>query len=134
MKAIELSTPRSKVEFLYNDMTVGEAIKKMSKRRYSMIPVLEKDSNRYLYSISSGDLLYRIIVETKLEDAYALPLSVVSVERLVLAAPADSDPADLADLVANQNYIPLVDAKGVFAGIVTRKAYLYYLINQQQGE
>ena len=91
MDAKNLLTPKTKVEYLYNDITVGEAIAKMKKRRYALIPVLERNSNRYLYSISSGDLLYKITEIGDDKKAESLPLSEVEINRLVIPAPQVKD-------------------------------------------
>ncbi len=131
MKAKELATPVRRVAVLYNDFTVKEAIAKMDKCRYQMIPVVERNSARYLYSLSTGDLLAFILGIGSLEAALKESISSIQLQRLVLSCNEDTEIADLFDIAVNQNYVPLVDKSGVFKGILTRRSILNYL---NQGE
>jgi CBS domain-containing protein len=131
MDANNLLTPKTKVEYLYNDITVGEAIAKMKRRRYALIPVLERNSNRYLYSISSSDLLYKIMQIGDVKKAEALPLSEVEINRLVIPAPQVKDIESLGDLLSSQNFVPIVDEKGIFLGLVTRRSVFNYLLAEK---
>ena len=135
MLAKELVTKKAKVEFLYSDILVSEALEKMEKKRYAMIPVLERVSNRYLYSLSEGDLLRFICQIGSLRRANKKPLSAVTIERLIVPVKEEDDVSALIDLSANQSYIPLIDNAGVFKGIVTRKSIIYYLTpSPEEGE
>ena len=135
MFAKDLATKKSRVEYLYNDVLVGEALEKIEKKRYMMIPVLERGSNRYLYSLSEGDLLRYICQVGSLRRANKKPLSSVTIERLVVPVKEEADLSVVLDLAPNQNFIPLIDEKGVFKGIVTRKSILYHLIpTSEEGE
>lgn len=40
------------------------------------------------------------------------------------------DMEDLIKLIMNQNFVPVVDDRGVFMGIVTRKRVIDYLYNE----
>ncbi len=131
MDAKNLLTPKTKVEYLYNDITVSEAIAKMKRRRYALIPVLERNSNRYLYSISSGDLLYKITEIGDVKKAESLPLSEVEINRLVIPAPQVQDIESLGDLLSSQNFVPIVDEKGIFLGLVTRRSVFNYLLTEK---
>ena len=131
MKAKELATPIRRVSVLHNDITVKEAIATMDKCRYTMIPVLERNSNRYLYSLSTGDILRHVVASGDLQKALKDPISLITMERLVLSCNEDTEIGDLFDLAVNQNYVPLVDKAGVFKGILTRRSVLNYL---NQGE
>ncbi|MCR5348126.1 MAG: CBS domain-containing protein [Bacilli bacterium] len=134
MKAKDLATPAKRVELLYSDFTIGEAVKKMDKCHYSMIPVIERNSARYLYSVSSGDILHRIVTGGDMKATLAAPLSTVRIERLVPSCNEDAEVTDLFELAVNQNYIPLVDGNGAFRGILTRRAILNFLMPPKEGE
>ena len=134
MKAKDIMTAARKVEFVYHDITVGEAIDKMAKHRYSMIPVLERGSMRYLYSLSSGDILAKVMQQNNPDATRAEPLSCISAQRFIVPCAQSTEISDLTDLVINQNYVPLLDEKGVFQGIVTRRAVINYLLSVSEGE
>ena len=127
-----LITAKSRVIALYSTMSVDEAVKKMTKGHFQMVPVLEKESGRYLYSLSAQDLLNFIVATGSYERALPLPLSNVPIDRLILPCKADDDLDSMLDLLANQNYVPVVDNSGIFQGIITRKKVIYMLIEQNQ--
>lgn len=127
MKAIDLITAKSKVDFVYSDNTLDEVLTRFSKKRYSMVPVLERGSGRYIYSISSFDVLMHLLKNKDVEQAKKEPLSSVSIDRLIVACTKDGDIEEVVDLARNQNYVPIVDSKGQFLGIVTRASLLDYL-------
>ena len=128
----ELVTAKSRVISLYSTMSVEEAVKKMTKGHFQMVPVLEKDSGRYLYSLSAQDLLNFIVSTGSYERALPLPLSNVPIDRLILPCVLDTDIDSMVDLLANQNFVPLVDGSGIFQGIITRKKVIYMLVEQNQ--
>ena len=134
MKAKDIMTAAKKVEFVYHDITIGEAIDKMSRKRYTMIPVLERPSMRYLYSLSTGDILRKVMAQNNPAATREELLSTISVQRLIVPCGQSTEISDLTDLVINQNYVPLVDENGIFQGIVTRRAVLNYLISSAEGE
>lgn len=95
MKAKELMTSKDKVTCLYNDMDLQECYKKLSESHFTMIPVLERESGRYLYSLSTLDILKSIMESNSLEKALKSPLTSIETERLIICAPIESEVADL---------------------------------------
>ncbi len=45
---------------------------------------------------------------------------------------ADADMEDLLDRAINQNYVPVVDDKGSFIGIITRKEIIKYCYKEMK--
>ncbi len=127
MKAKELLTPKSKLTTLYSDMNIKQALDIIIKSGLTGVPVLERESKRYLYSISTSALLKKVTESKDLEKTYGEPLASVPLERMSLAASVDSEVQGLIYLIVNQNFVPIVDNSGVFQGIVTRKAIINYL-------
>ena len=128
MKAFDLIIPKNKVEFLYNDITIGDALRKIGKKKFNTVPVLERNSERYLYSLSAGDILFEIIKRDDVESTKKEFLSTVTIDRLIVPSHKDTNIVDLADLAISQNFVPIVDNQGIFLGIVTRRAILDYFI------
>ncbi|MDY6429764.1 MAG: CBS domain-containing protein [Bacilli bacterium] len=130
MKTKDLLIPKTKVDFLYSDVTIGEAIKKMDKHRYQMIPVIERNSGRYVYSVSAGDILREIT--SSQTSPLEKPLSTISISRLVVPSKNYSDISELGYLISNQNFVPIVDDSGVFLGIITRQSIINFLLNKYE--
>ena len=78
---------------------------------------------KYLGTLTEGDLLWHI----KNSDRYSLEdaryISVMEVKRNRDNEPveADADMDDLINKAMNQNFVPVIDDKQIFIGIVTRK-------------
>lgn len=120
-----LLTPKGEVEYLFEDFTVRQALEKMEFHRYSMIPVLEKATGKYLYSISEGDLLWTI-KDHKLSYSDFEKLRIASIKRNREVNPVSITATidDVYGLVMSQNFVPIVDDLGTFVGIVTRRKVL----------
>ena len=122
--------PKIKVEFLFEDFSLRQAIEKMEYHRYSVVPVLSKDG-KYLYSLSEGDILYTMTKnKLKFEDLTKIRLESIKRDRDVKPVSINSSMDDLVKLIVDQNFVPVVDDRGVFIGIITRKAVINYLLSK----
>lgn len=122
--------PKIKVEFLSEDFSLRQAVEKMEYHRYSVVPVLSKDG-KYLYSLSEGDILYAMTKnKLKFEDLTKIRLESIKRDRDVKPVSINSSMDDLVKLIVDQNFVPVVDDRGVFIGIITRKAVINYLLSK----
>jgi CBS domain-containing protein len=129
MNVLFFLTPKNQVEFLYSDMTIRQALEKMQYHRYSMIPVISKETGYYLYSISEGDILW-FLKDGRLgfDELEKKSLSLVTPHRQTLPVGATSDVKDLYEFISAQNYVPVIDDQKRFIGIVTRKSVIDELL------
>ena len=119
-----------KVKFLLENFSLRQAIEKMEYHRYSVVPVLSKDG-KYLYSLSEGDILYAMTKnKLKFEDLTKIHLESIERDRDVKPVSINSSMDDLVKLIVDQNFVPVVDDRGVFIGIITRKAVINYLLSK----
>ena len=122
--------PKIKVEFLLENFSLRQAIEKMEYHRYSVVPVLSKDG-KYLYSLSEGDILYAMTKnKLKFEDLTKIHLESIERDRDVKPVSINSSMDDLVKLIVDQNFVPVVNDRGVFIGIITRKAVINYLLSK----
>ena len=122
--------PKIKVEFLLENFSLRKKKKKMEYHRYSVVPVLSKDG-KYLYSLSEGDILYAMTKnKLKFEDLTKIHLESIERDRDVKPVSINSSMDDLVKLIVDQNFVPVVDDRGVFIGIITRKAVINYLLSK----
>lgn len=122
--------PKIKVEFLLENFSLRQAIEKMEYHRYSVVPVLSKDG-KYLYSLSEGDILYAMTKnKLKFEDLTKIHLESIERDRDVKPVSINSSMDDLVKLIVDQNFVPVVDDRGIFIGIITRKAVINYLLSK----
>jgi len=128
-------TPKSDVAYIYEDETLRQTVEKMEHRKFSCIPILNKEG-KYTGTISEGDLLWGIkllnISSTDLKEMENV--SIMAIPRRATYKPvhADADMEDLLDRAINQNYVPVVDDKGSFIGIITRKEIIKYCYKEMK--
>ncbi len=123
MNILTLLIPKQDVDVIDAGDTLRQAVSKMSFHHYQNIPVLSKQGH-YLYSISSGDLLFYMAEHgINLIQAEEVPLELVPVFRPVIPLPITASLQEVRTSLLDQNYVPMVDDKGIFVGIITRKRF-----------
>ena len=121
MNVLSVLIPKAEVATLDGGDTVRAAVMKMSHHHYATIPVLGSQGH-YLYSISTGDILFYLQEnDMTLKEMEDVPLSSIPIYRPVMALPATSSKDEVTDTLLNQNFTPIVDERGIFIGIVTRR-------------
>ena len=129
MNILFFLTPKSEVAYIYDTDSIRQAIEKMEHRRYSAIPIISKKEGCYLGPLTEGDLLWYIKNESNLSLRDAEDISIMDVPRKWDNEPVDVD-VDMEDLMnkaMNQNFVPVIDDKKCFIGIITRKDLIQYL-------
>ena len=135
MNILFFLTPNSDVAYIFEDETLRQTVEKMEHRKFSCIPILNKEG-KYTGTISEGDLLWGIkrlninITDLKqMED-----VSIMAIPRRATYKPvhADADMENLLDRAINQNYVPVIDDKGSFIGIITRKEIIKYCYKEMK--
>ena len=135
MNILFFLTPKSDVAYIYEDETLRQTVEKMEHRKFSCIPILNKEG-KYTGTISEGDLLWGIkllnISSTDLKEMENV--SIMAIPRRATYKPvhADADMEDLLDRAINQNYVPVVDDKGSFIGSITRKEIMKYCYKEMK--
>ena len=135
MNILFFLTPKSDVAYIFEDETLRQTVEKMEHRKFSCIPILNKEG-KYTGTISEGDLLWGIkrlninITDLKeMED-----VSIMAIPRRATYKPvhADADMENLLDRAINQNYVPVIDDKGSLIGIITRKEIIKYCYKEMK--
>lgn len=130
MNILLFLTPKQEVTFLYADYTIGQALKVMERAGYTAIPVIRR-TGEYVGSLTEGDLLWCI---KQLEGGFAVaeqtPLSRVPHRKNYRPLQANMTVRDLLETSMDQNFAPVVDDRGMFIGIITRKKVISYLRRQ----
>jgi len=122
MNILFFLTPKSDVDFIYEDFTLRQAIEKMTRHGFTAVPILTRQG-RYTGTLTEGDIL-RVIKERcnmVLQDAEDIPVSSVPRSRHVQSVRASARMEDLIERATSQNFVPVVDDQDSFIGIITRK-------------
>ena len=127
MNILKLLHPKACIEYLYADCTARQTLEKMKHHGYSAVPVIDRDG-RYVKTVSEGDFL-RFMVERGMYDIRDMenyPLEKIPPKTKMRPVSVSSTVEDLILLSMDQNFIPVIDDRGIFIGIVTRKDILGY--------
>ena len=125
MNVISLLTPKAQVAYLYEDYTVRQGLEKLRAHGYTAIPVLARDGS-YIGTVSEGDFLWSILDgrDNSLAAQEKLPLKKVMRKSFNPAVSVRVTMEELLDQAMRQSFIPVVDDRGAFVGIVTRQTIM----------
>ena len=133
MNILFFLTPKKEVAFLYEDENLRNAMEKMEHRRYSCIPILSREG-KYVGTISEGDLLWALKNMSVSDPKAAEQIPIAAIPKRATYRPihVDTSIEALLDRAINQNFVPVIDDKDSFIGIVTRKEIIKYCYGELQ--
>lgn len=121
-------TLKSDVKFLYDDMSIREGLGLLQKSGYHAIPLISR-SGEYIGTVTEGDFLWFTMEKRQLIGGPATAhLHMRDMPRVCdnKAVNADVRMDDLLGRAVQQNFVPVVDGRNIFVGIVTRKRIMDY--------
>ncbi len=133
MNVLFFLRPKNEIAYLKDEYTLRQALEKVENSGYSAIPMINK-SGEYVGTITEGDLLWAIKGKYELNLKEAEDVSIQAVKRRTKVEPisVNSNMEDLVLKAMNQNFVPVIDDKKIFIGIVTRKDIIEFCYNQWQ--
>ena len=129
MNILFFLTPKSETAYVFDTDTLRQALEKMENHRYSAIPIIGKEDGQYVGTLTEGDLLWYIKEQGNLSLHKAEDISIMSIERNRdnEAVDVDVNMEDLLNKAMNQNFVPVIDDRKRFIGLITRKDLIQYL-------
>ena len=124
-------TPKSDTFYIFDKSTVRQALEKMDYHRFTTIPIID-ENGCYVNSLSDGDLL-RFLKNLKDYDMKSLEMcdiSMVERYRPYKSIKIDASMDEVINLIKQQNFIPVVDDRNTFIGIIRRSVIIEYLTNK----
>ena len=120
-------TPKTETVWLLTDSSVHQAIRRMTQSSCSALPILD-GRGLYVSTITEGDLLRELVRARgeRLGDIERMKVATVPVLRQVRAVGIEAEVEELFARALDQNFVPVVDSRDVFIGIVRRSAILAY--------
>lgn len=131
MNIAKIMIPKSLTVFLHDADTVRQGLETMSRHGYTALPVLDGNGG-YIGSVNEGDFL-RCVLAAGSTDSRALEnhrIGEILRRDFCPALPIDAEESAVVDAVLQQNFVPIVDARNMLCGIVTRHRLICYLTDR----
>ena len=127
MNLLFFLTPKVEVAYLEDDFTLRQALEKMEYHRYSSIPILNQ-AGEYVGTMTEGDLLWAIKRDGNLsvQAAEDIPIMQIPRKKDYKCVPVETGMDDLVSAAMSQNFVPVIDGKNSFIGIVKRNSIIRY--------
>ena len=130
--------PKNEVAYLFDYYTIRQGLENMCYHGYSSIPVLDKDG-KYLGTVSEGNFLWYIVKgensekdsQTEIQSLEEAKVSDIMKKGKNPPVKITADMNKLLSKAMEQNYVPVVDDRGYFIGIVTRSDIMKYFCEQK---
>ena len=124
-------TPKAMCAYLYDDYTIRQALEKMEQAGFAALPILNK-RGEYRGTLTEGDLLWAIknICYMDMRQAEARRIMEIARRRDHLPVRVTTSMHELVARATSQNFVPVVDDKDTFIGIVTRGNIIKYCSQQ----
>lgn len=125
MNTAMLLKPKSMVSYIYGDLTPEEGLKIFLSTGFAAVPVIDR-GGIYIGVVSERIFLYRILSAGSIDALKEDGVTVADLandsrfEEVTIDAGVDT----LMSRITEQNFVPVVDSRGMFSGIVTRRDVL----------
>lgn len=122
--------PKSLAVYIEDNSTVRQALEKMAFHRYTAIPVLDGDG-KYVGTVTTDDI-FKFFIESGSFNKQG-PAEEISVTAIMKKNPArpishETSMHTLIEQVREHNFVPVVDDRGCFIGIILRRDVLNFLL------
>lgn len=131
MNVLFFLTPKANCTYIFEDFTIRQALERMEPSRFASIPILKR-TGEYVGTITEGDLLWAIKNNymMNMKDAEGRPVMEVARRKDYLPVKVTTNAKELITMAVDQNFVPVVDDKDSFIGIVTRQKIMRYCLDQ----
>ena len=132
MNIVMLLRPKSEVAYVYEDNSLRQGLEKMRGHGYTAVPVIDREGG-YVGTVSEGDFLWHMIdygdADIRKQEAYQIK----NILRKDWNMPVKIDETmdELLLRVMDQNFVPVVDDRMRFMGIITRKDIIKYYYDKK---
>jgi CBS domain-containing protein len=124
-------TPKAMCSYLYDDYTLRQALEKMESAGFAALPILNR-RGEYRGTLTEGDLLWGLKNMCYMDMRQAESRRIMDISRRKDNIPVrvTTPMKDLVERSSAQNFVPVVDDKDTFIGIVTRRSIIQFCMHQ----
>ena len=127
MNVLHFLTPKAEVEYININSSVRQGLEKMRYHGFSAIPVID-DDGRYKGTVTEGDFLWALYNDNNpdLKKLEKIELKTI-IHKHYHPVSASASVDEILNRAYNQNFVPVVDDRDVFIGLIKRKDIIKYL-------
>lgn len=126
----ELLTPKSSVHYIQDDSTIRQALEKIAFHKFTVIPLLNKDGE-YVGTLSEGDILRYLLSKNvfSIDNCEDFLIGEIEKYRSYKSVKNTASFDEIYEASLLQNFIPVVDDRNIFVGIIKRKEIMEFMKN-----
>ena len=129
MNVIGMMRPKYSTTYLEAEDTLRDGLDIMRKSGYTAVPVIDREG-KYVGTVKEGDFLWKLLEhdenvldEVRIKDIIRLGWN--------LAATDEENADSLINRAMIQNFVPVVDDRGCYIGIITRRDIIQSILNKK---
>ena len=137
MNIAHILVPKQDVVYMYDDFTLRQGLEKMKNSGYTAVPVIKR-LNKYVGTVSEGDFLWYLVDEQEnglhkvsKKNVEGVPLKKILKKDNIPPVRITAAIEELLAKVLNNNFIPVVDDRNAFIGIITRRDIIKYFTSKK---
>ena len=111
------------------EVCVLHKIEKMRQYGFAAVPVID-DEGQYCGTVTEGDLLRQVLQHENKAEWEQIPLREAMRTDVKKPVNVMADMDELLSVAVTQNFVPVVDDRGMFIGIVTRQDIMRYFARE----
>ena len=129
MNVLFFLKPKQEVCVLHKGYTLRQGIEKMRQYGFAAVPVIDEEG-RYCGTVTEGDLLRQVLQHENKAEWEQIPLREAMRTDVKKPVNVMADMDELLSVAVTQNFVPVVDDRGMFIGIVTRQDIMRYFARE----
>jgi CBS domain-containing protein len=120
-------TPKALCAYLQDDYSIRQALERMEAAGFAALPILNK-RGEYRGVLTEGDLLWAIknLCYMDMRQAEAHRIMEIPRKKDHVPVKVTTNMHELVERAITQNFVPVVDDKDAFIGLVTRGAIIRF--------
>lgn len=123
-------TPKINTHYISSNSTIRQTLEKFDVHKFTVVPLIDEEGY-FISTISQGDILSYIKNTCDFNITIAESEYIKNIDRYrpYKALPISTPLKEIIELSLEQNFIPIVDDRGVYIGIIKRKTIIEYFFN-----
>ena len=129
MNVLFFLKPKQEVCVMHKGYTLRQGVEKLRQYGFAAVPVIDEEG-QYCGTVTEGDLLRQVLQHENKAEWEQIPLR--DAMRTDVKKPVNvmADMDELLQVAMTQNFVPVVDDRGMFIGIVTRQDIIRYFARE----